>query len=261
MPLVPKIALTRAVPSSLAACELTFLPRAPIDAARAREQHAGYRRLLTDCGAAVIELPADESAPDCCFVEDTTVVVDELAVQTPVGAVSRRGEAAAVGRALGPHRRIVSLPLPATLDGGDVLRMGRRVFVGLSTRTNALGVTGLKQVLAPLGYDVVPVEVRESLHLKSGVTALDDETVLANTAWFDTAPFDGLRILPVHPEEPFAANILRLGRVLCAHAGFPRTLERVDTWGGDVRTVDISELLKAEAGMTCLSLVFEAAAT
>ena len=248
------VALTREVSASLPACELTFFAREPIDVARASAQHERYRRLLADCGARVLVLPADDGAPDCCFIEDTAVVVDEIAVMAPLGAPSRRRESDEVAKELAAFRPVTRLALPATLDGGDVVVAGRLVFVGLSTRTNAAGAEGLRQALEPFGYRIVPIAVRGCLHLRTAMTAIDDETLLANPGLVD--PPDDLRTLAVPDDEPSAGNVLRLGDMLCLSEAFPRTVERLRSHGRDVRTVDISELMKAEAGMTCLSLVF-----
>jgi len=240
------VALTREVSPSLARCELTFLPREAIDLARAVAQHAAYCRLLESLGLEVVRLPADAAQPDCCFVEDTAVVLDELAVITHPGAPSRRGEVDVVAGALAPYRRLARIPDSARLDGGDVLVLGRRLFVG---------ATALARLVAPFGYEVVPVPVTGCLHLKSAVTAIGDETVLANPAWADLAPLAGVEIVPVAAEEPWAANVLRVGDTVVAHAGFPRTLDRLAERGLGVRTVEVGEFLKAEAGVTCKSLL------
>jgi dimethylargininase len=201
-------------------------------------------------------LPADDAAPDGCFVEDTALVLDEIALMTNMGAASRRRESGEIARALAPFRAVVRLEPPSTLDGGDVLVVGRRIFVGLSRRTSAGGAAVLAEVLEPLGYVVIPTKVRECLHLKSALTAVDDETLLVNPAWVDLSPFSDLRTLRVPDDEPRAANVLRLGATLLVAASFPRTQEMLGSRGHAVRSVDISELMKAEAGLTCLSLVF-----
>jgi dimethylargininase len=252
------IALMRAVPPTLAACELTFRKREPIDLERAVAQHAEYARLLRSLGLEVLELPADPALPDCCFVEDVAVVLDEVAFLALPGAVSRRGELDAVAVALAAYRRIERTAPPATIEGGDVLRVGHTLFVGRSLRTNEAGIARLTAVAEPLGYRVVPVPVTGCLHLKSAVTALDHEHLLANTAWLDTAPFRSLELVEVAPEEPGAANVLRVAGWVIAHAGFPRTLDRVAALGYAVRTLDVSEFLKAEAALTCKSLLFRA---
>jgi len=250
----------RGVPPTLASCELTFRAREPIDLGRAIAQHAAYAALLRSLGREVVELPADPAYPDCCFVEDVAVVLDELALVTRPGAASRRGETTAVASALARYRPTLATPEPATLEGGDVLRVGRRLFVGRSSRTNAEGIARLTDVAEPHGYRVMPVAVTGCLHLKSAVTALDDERLLVNRSWLDPAPFRGLELVDVDPGEPEAANVLRVGRQVVVHTGFTRTLERIAALGYAVRTLDVSEFLKAEAALTCKSLLFAAPA-
>jgi dimethylargininase len=250
------VALVRGVPPTLASCELTFLSREPIDLDRARDQHAAYATLLRDLGLEVVELPADPAFPDCCFVEDVAVVLDEVALLAMPGAPSRRGEVRVVAEALVRYRRIERVELPATLEGGDVLRVGRTLFVGRSARTNEAGIERLRQVAEPVGYRVVPVPVTGCLHLKSAMTALDDERIVVNGDWLDPGPLRTLETVPVASGEPGAANVLRAGGKVVVHAGFPQTGERIARLGYDVRTLDVSEFLKAEAALTCKSLLF-----
>ena len=252
------IAVMRGVSPTLARCELSFREREPIDLERAVAQHAAYAALLRSLELEVVELPTDPAFPDCCFVEDTAVVLDEVALLTRPGAVSRLGEVAAIEAALAAFRPTEPTPPPATLEGGDVLRVGRTLFVGRSARTNEAGVARLAAVAEPLGYRVVGVAVTGCLHLKSAVTALDDQRLLINRAWLDTAPFRSLELVDVAPEEPGAANVLRVAGVVVAHPGFPRTLDRIAALGYDLRPLDISEFLKAEAALTCKSLLFAA---
>jgi dimethylargininase len=247
-------ALVRGVAPSIVNCELTFLEREPIDHGRALAQHAAYRRFLEGCGASVLELPTDPALPDCCFVEDTAVVLGDVAVITRPGAASRRGETAAIEEALAARRRLERIEQPGTLEGGDVLVMGRRIFVGRTARTNDAGIAALARIAKPLGYDTIAVEVHGCLHLKSAVAGIDDETVVTQPAWIDTAPFTRLRQLPVAEGESWAANVRRIGPVVGVHTAFPRTAEIIAKHA-EVRSVDISEFLKAEAGMTCLSVL------
>jgi dimethylargininase len=249
------VALIRGVPPTLASCELSFAEREAIDLERAIAQHAAYADLLRALGLEVLELPADPAFPDCCFVEDTAVVLDGVALLTRPGAASRRGEVPVIEAALARYRPIERTAAPATLEGGDVLRVGHTLFVGRSARTNDAGIARLAAVAEPLGYRVVPVPVTGCLHLKSAVTALDQERVLVNRAWLDTAPLAGLELVDVAPEEPGAANVLRVAGLVIAHPGFPRTLDRVSALGYAVRRLDVSEFLKAEAALTCKSLL------
>lgn len=249
------IAITREVSRSLARCELSFVERAPIDFALACKQHRRYRDALAALGCDVAGLPADDDHPDAVFVEDVAVVVDEVAVMTRPGAPSRRGEGAAVAAALAKHRPLRTIEAPGTLDGGDVLRIGRRVFVGESARSNADGIAQLRTILAAYGYIVEGVAVQGCLHLKSAVTALDDETVLLQPAWIDRAAFAAYRIVEIDPAELHAANALRVGESVISPACFPRTHARIRGAGVGVVAVDVSELQKAEGAVTCCSLL------
>lgn len=252
------VALMRGVPPTLASCELSFREREPIDLERALAQHAAYAALLRSLGLEVLELPTDPAFPDCCFVEDVAVVLDEVALLTRPGAASRRGEVRVIEAALARYRPIERTAEPATLEGGDVLRVAHTLYVGRSARTNDEGIARLAAVAEPLGYRVVPVPVTGCLHLKSALTALDQERVLVNRAWLDTAPLAGLELVDVAPEEPGAANVLRVAGLVIAHPGFPRTNERIAALGYAVRPLDVSEFLKAEAALTCKSLLFAA---
>jgi len=245
----------RGVPPSLDRCELTHKRREPIDLARAVGQHRAYVELLRGLGLEVVELPADPAHPDCCFVEDTAVVLDDVALVTMPGAPSRRGETEAVASALEQLLSVERMSLPATLDGGDVLRVARTLYVGRSSRTNAAGLDRLSEAAEPRGFRVVGVPVQECLHLKSAVSTLDDRTVLANPALVDTAALAGLEVVPVHAQEPAAANVLRVRGAVVADPAFPRTLERLRDRGYDVRTLDVSEFRKAEGALTCKSLL------
>lgn len=252
------LALTRAVPPSIGRCELTHLARAPIDVERAAGQHREYEDALRALGCTVRRLPPEPELADSVFVEDTAVVLDEVAVLTRPGAVSRRAETASVAGALRPHRRLLSIEPPGTLEGGDVLRIGRDLYIGLSARSNPAGVRQLRDLLRPFGYTVHGVAVRGCLHLKTAVTRVAEGTVLVNPDWVDVRELGRIERIEVHPVEPFAANALPLGETLLYPAAHPRTRERLEARGLTLQTVDADELAKAEAGLTCCSLVFEA---
>jgi dimethylargininase len=252
------LAVVRPPSDALARCELTHVARAPIDTALAREQHAGYVALLRELGARVLALTPQPDLPDAVFVEDTAVVLDEVAVMTRPGAPSREPEVASVAAALSGFRALAWLTPPATLDGGDVLRVDRTLHVGQSSRTNAAGIEQLAGHLAPFGYTVRAVPIGRALHLKSACTYLGHGVLLANPEWIDPITFAGLDILPVDCVEPRAANTLRVGETVVMADGFPRTLARVAERGFTVRAVPLSELQKAEAGGSCMSLVFRA---
>lgn len=250
------IAIVREPSASLAACQLSFVPREAIDLALARSQHAAYTAALREAGCRVLELPAEDALPDAVFVEDVALVLDEVAVMTRPGAPSRRAEGAAVAAALAPLRPLARIAEPGTLDGGDVMRVGRTLYVGASARSNAAGTEQLREALAAHGYRVERVPMQGCLHLKSAVTALDDDTLLIQPRWVDPAHFAGFRLIEVDPQEPHAANTLRVGSSLIYPANFPRTAQRLRAAGFSVRTLDVSELQKAEGAVTCCSLVF-----
>jgi dimethylargininase len=250
-------ALTRAVSRSLALCELTWLAREPIDSELAVAQHERYEEALRRMGVRVISLPEQPELPDAVFVEDPLIVVDEVAILTRMGAASRRPESASLEAAISRYRPVRRLSEPATLEGGDVMRVGRDVFAGLSGRTNAAGIEQLGRELGAFGYTVHAVEMRDCLHLKSACTSLGDGKVLANSNWLDTRALADYRIVEVAAEEPGAANILRVGDTVLMPDCFPRTREIIEAEGLRVLAIDISELMKAEAAITCSSVVFE----
>jgi len=250
-------AITRAVSRTLASCELTWLPREPIDIDLAIAQHNEYERALIEMSVRVIFLPEQPNLPDAVFVEDPLLVFDEIAILTRPGAASRRAECDSLGEAIAPFRPVHRMAEPATLEGGDVMRIGRDVFVGLSSRTNTAGVDELTRTLAPFGYKVHPVEVRSCLHLKSACCSLGDGRILTNRQWIDVAPLCNYQLIDVAEDEPQAANVLRIGNIVLMPAAFPRTQDIVRRQGFAVRTVDISELMKAEAAITCSSVIFE----
>lgn len=251
------IGLTHAVSPDIAGCEVTYIERDPVDYERAARQHAEYCGLLKRRGLRVETLSESADCPDSCFVEDTAIVFDEVAIIASMGAPSRRAERGAVQKFLARHRPLAFIELPATIDGGDVVKAGRNVFVGLSTRTNALAVSEMERILAPLGYRVRAVKIGSSLHLTTACSALDDETLLVNPRWVDLEPFKGLKVLTVSEDEPWSANTLRLSDAVCIEAGAPRTQQLVRGLGLEVEVIDISELRKAEGSLTCLSIIFE----
>jgi dimethylargininase len=240
----------------LARCELTHLKRQPIDVGRAIAQHRAYQEILRCAGIGVIELPADPAFPDGVFVEDTAMVLDELAIITVPAPPSRRGEWPAIEAALRPHRPIVRLPEHAHLEGGDVVHVGRTLYMGLGGRTSELGIRALETVVGPLGYSVVPVRVNGCLHLKSACCALDDATLLVNQSWLAADAFAGLQLVDVPAREPWGANVLALPGATLVSAAYPETVELVRDLGHPTIALDVSELHKAEAGLTCMSLIF-----
>jgi dimethylargininase len=254
-------AFTRAVSPRLADCELTHLARVPIDTRKATAQHAAYERALADAGLQLIRLPALADHPDAVFVEDTALILDHHAVITRPGAASRAAESGSTAAGLGAHFEVHRIER-GHVDGGDVLRIGSQLYVGLSTRTDAEGIQTLAELVRPLGFEVVQAQLRDGLHLKTGVTFAGPDSdgtpvLLYTERRVDPAQFSGVQPLAVAPDEPDAANCVRAGDRLILPAGNPRTAETLRARGFAVMEVDVSELQKAEAGVTCMSLIDE----
>jgi dimethylargininase len=254
------IAVTRAVSPALADCELTHLPRDPINVGEAIADHARYEAALRSLGATVVRAPEEPTLPDAVFVEDTALVLDDVAVITRPGASSRRAETESMARVLSAYKPLRRIQPPGTLDGGDVLVVGRKIYVGLSSRTNQEGIAQLETLLREWGYEAIPVSVNGCLHLKSAVTQVADNLLLINARWVRPESFASSEIMTVAPSEPAGANALRIGTAVIYPSHHPDTAERLDRAGVRVVPVPCTELAKAEGGVTCCSVVFEAEA-
>ena len=241
------IAITRDVPRTITECEVTHIERVPVIYPVAAKQHEHYRHVLASLGCEVLSLPADDAHPDSVFVEDTAIVLDHVAVITRPGAESRRGETVAIAKTLAKYRSLVHIEEPATLDGGDVLVLDDRIYVGLTTRTNPEAIAQLRTLTR---REVIGVPVHGALHLKSAITRVSRDSLLVNREWVDVAPFAGWTLIDAR--EP---NALLIGKVVIYPSAFPETAAELRSRGIDVSTVDASELAKAEGGVTCCSLL------
>ncbi len=252
------IAITRQISPRFSECELTHLERQPIDLDLARAQHQQYETALRELGCEVISLPPEDDLPDSVFVEDVALVFDEVAIVTRPGADSRKPETASIAQALAPYRVLFTIEAPGTIDGGDVLRVGKMVYVGLSGRSNRSGVEQLQEILAPYGYRVKGVEVTECLHLKSAVTQVGEDTLLINPTWVDRSIFEEVRLIEVDEDEPSAANAVWVDNAVLYPAHFPKTQHRLEEAGLRLKIVEATEVAKAEGAVTCCSLIFRA---
>jgi dimethylargininase len=251
------IALTREVSPSITRCELTHIQRQPVDLAKARMQHLAYEEALARLGCRIERLPEEPDLPDSVFVEDAAVVFNEIAVIARPGAVSRRPETKSVSLALLNYRELIFIEAPGTLDGGDVLCVGKRVFIGISQRTNVEAIDQVRKALKRFGYTVHGLAVRGCLHLKSAVTVVGQDTLLINRGWVDRGMFKPLRMIDSEPSESNAANALWFGGKVLYSPAFPGTAKRLEERGIPLELVDLSELAKAEGALTCCSLVFK----
>jgi dimethylargininase len=252
------IALTRTPSPHLDRCHLTHIPRSPIDPGKAREQHREYEFLLRGLQVQVLRLPETPDLPDGVFVQDTALVCDELAISAPLFLPSRQDEAVSTMMALAWYREVIPFMAPATFDGGDVIIAGRDVFVGLTGRTNRAAFEQIRDVMqTELGeYRVRAVRVDGCVHLKTGCAYLGRRTFVLNQRWVDVSAFAGYECIPVPEEEPFGANTLTVQDTIIVSASCPRTAAAIAQVGFSVLPVDISEFEKAEAGVSCLSLLF-----
>lgn len=250
------IAITREVSPAIGYCELTHLSRQVIDVNLARAQHHQYRERLAALGCQVLRLPVEPDLPDSVFVEDAAVVLDEIAIITRPGADSRKPETASIARALEPYRKLFRIQAPGAVDGGDVLHVGKTLYVGLSSRSNPSAIEQMQNTLRPHGYAVQGAPVNGCLHLKSAVTQVAEDTLLINPSWVDASLFRDYDLIEVDAAEPYAGNALLVGEAVIYPASFPRTRERLEQHGLPVSMVDVSELAKAEGAVTCCSLIF-----
>jgi dimethylargininase len=249
------LALVREVSPQLAHCELTHLARSAIDARRAALQHRAYTQALQALGCTLEWLPPLPDYPDSVFVEDTAVPLTEVAVITRPGAHSRRGETPTMAAALERHATLGRITEPGCLDGGDVLRIERTLYVGASGRSNAAGIAQLAQLAGAHGYHVEPVALAGCLHLKSACSLIPPELLLVNPDWVDAAAFGRRPTVAVADGEPYAANTLTVGGTTLVSAAYPQTQRRLEAAGVRTQAIDVTELHKAEGGLTCMSVL------
>jgi len=252
-----KVAITRNISPRFNECELTHIDRLPIDLRVAESQHLGYVQALKELGVEVVELPAESNLPDSVFVEDTAVVLSDVAIITNPGADSRKPETASIIQALGRYRELVRIEAPATVDGGDVLVLGKNIYVGLSTRSNQAAVDQMNEKLKSYGYTAHAVEMRDCLHLKTAVTRVDDGTLLINRKWVDVQHFADFDLIDVDESEPFAANCLPINDAIIYPISFPLTSAKLVERGYKIKPVVVDELAKAEGAVTCCSLIVD----
>ena len=245
----------RPSPFMATACELTHMSRAPIDMNLALQQHAHYVQTLTNLGLEVTVLPPLDGHADCAFVEDTFILLPEIAIQCRLGAVARLGEGDSIAREF-TNIEMAMIEAPATIEGGDVLRIDRTLYVGLGTRTNKAGINALAEIVEPLGYVVVAISTPGALHLKTACTGLSPSVFLANRDWIEAKALGDVQFVDVDPSEPFGGNTLTVGDTILFPAAHPKTAAKVGALGFKTALIDISEFAKAEAGLTCMSLLW-----
>jgi dimethylargininase len=223
----------------------------------ALEQHRKYIEALKSLGLEVTVLEADSRFPDSVFVEDVALCTKGLAVITFPGAVSRRGEEKEMAGELDAfYNKLWYIEFPGTLDGGDVMRVGSHYYIGLSDRTNRSGADQCISVLEQNGLSGETVEVEGLLHLKSGVSYLEENVMLVGKELMNLPAFAGFRKIGVPWEEAYAANSVWVNGTVLVPAGFPVTRERIEQAGFNTLALDMSEFQKLDGGLSCLSLRF-----
>ena len=250
-----RIAITRDVNRAIRSCELTFLPRVSIDPDLAQRQHEQYQAALASLGCEILVIPTEQGLADSVFIEDTALVLDEIAVLLRPGSRSRRPELAGVERILKRYRSIESITAPGTVDGGDLLCVGKVIFAGRSSRSNENGIEQLRNIVSDYGYSVNTVETTKCLHLKSAISAVAPGTLLINPDWVSRSAFDAYDLVDTDAQEAHAANALLVGQSVIYPSSFPRTTDALVGRGIDVIPVELSELQKAEGAVTCCSLL------
>ena len=248
-----RIALVRPVPDSYDNCVRTSTEK--IDVELARLQHKAYCRMLQKLGLRLVWVKRNDLLADSCFVEDTAVILGEIAVVCNMSVKSRVPEVVDVAKTLKRFKQLHYIRSPATIDGGDVLKTEDKVFVGLSVRTNIEAVNQIKGISRDLGLEVVPVKVWNVLHLKSACTYLGDNCVILSNGNFKTEPLSGLRKIIVPKDEEYAADCLAVNKTVLMAKGHPKTKKLVVNEGFRVEELDVSEFRKGEGALTCLSII------
>jgi dimethylargininase len=252
---VYKHAIVRNVADSFDSC-IKPNDESIIDIELAGVQHNAYRRILQELGLELLTLAADERHPDCCFVEDTAIVAGDRAVILHMGASSRVGEEAEVRKIIARYKKVRDLKSPATMDGGDVMAVGKKLFVGLSQRTTPEAASRLEELMAPEGYEVIAVPLKGILHLKSACSYLGDGCVLVSRGYFDDNIFSAYKQIIVHPDEAYSANCLAVNGTIVVSKGFPHTRSKIESAGFETIELDMSEFRKGGGSLTCLSILF-----
>ena len=248
-----RYAVVRAVPDSYSRCIRTNVEE--IDVELARDQHAEYCKTLQKLRLSPIWVEADNTLPDSCFVEDTAVVLGEKAVICNMSVESRAREVIEVAEVLRKLKQICHIRSPATIDGGDVLKIKDRVFIGLSARTNANAVDQIKEILRDSNLEVIPVKIGKVLHLKSACTYLGNDYVILSKGCFDETVLSGLNKIVVPKEEEYAADCLAVNGTVLMAKGYPRTRTLIEREGFPVEELDVSEFRKGDGALTCLSII------
>jgi dimethylargininase len=251
-----KRAVVRGVPDTLNKCVRTHSLRQRVELQLARKQHDEYCKALQERNLEIVRIPADNSFPDCVFVEDPAVVYADHAIICSMGAKSRTGEIELVEATLRHiFKKVTRINPPATIEGGDVLKVGNDLYVGLTSRTNLEGINQLRMAMKNHECRVIPVEVKNILHFKSACTYIGDDYIVANPGYFDLGVFSSFKLIPLPKAEAYAANCLAINGIVYISKGYPMTRKLIEKEGFDTGELEVSEFKKCEGSLTCLSIL------
>jgi len=248
-------AIVRDVSDTFQECVTSFHTKVQIDVALAKRQHRHYCNILSSLGLKLISIEADDILPDCCFTEDTAIVIDDLSIITYPGTPSRVRETIEIEKILSPLKTIVHINEPGTIEGGDVLKIGKKIYIGSSSRTNEEGIRQVALVVEPKGYQVIPVKIKNTLHLKSVCTYMGRGCILLAEGYLDDTIFSEYDKVIVPKEEEYCANCLVVQGNVLIPKGFPKTKQLIENKGFPIIEIEMSEIEKAEGALTCLSVI------
>lgn len=251
-----EFAIVRNIPNSFQQCITGFSGKFPIDVTLAQQQHEHYCHTLVDLGLKLVRIEADDYLPDCCFTEDTAIVTDGLGIISFPGTESRHAEIIEMEKALTTYKKIQHIAAPATIEGGDVLKIGKKLFIGHSARTNEEGIKQVAGLVNELGYEVIPVKIHNTLHLKTVCTYLGNNCIIYADGHFDENIFSEYDKIIVPVTESYCANTLAVNGKVLIPKGFPLTRSLIGNKGYSIIELDMSEIEKADGALTCLSVIF-----
>lgn len=251
-----KNAIVREIANTYNNCVVTFSDTPLIDVSLAKQQHNNYCNVLSQVGVDITKLEADDNLPDCCFVEDTAIIIEDIAIITYLGTESRVNETYEIEKSLKNYKKIYHINLPGTIEGGDVLKIDKKIYVGISQRTNIEGINQLALIVKDKGYEVIGVNIWDTLHLKSACTYLGNNVVIFSQGHFDESIFSSYDTIIVPKEEEYCANTLTINGQVLIPKGFPITKGLITIKGFSVIELEMTEIQKAEGALTCLSLLF-----
>lgn len=251
-----RYAIVRGVPSTYDKCIKSPEIESTVNVELAKQQHLQYCETLRQVGLTLIPIDADDRYPDCCFVEDPAFVIGDKAIISNMGAKSRIGEEKEVENTLSKFKKVYKIDPPGTIEGGDVLRINEKIYIGLSKRTNRFAIHQVNNVVSEYGYQVIPVKIEYMLHLKSACTYLGNNSIVMSPGHFDEDIFSEYNKIVIPKIEAHGANCLCVNGKVLVQKGCPQTVELIENEGFETVQIDLSEFRKGGGSLSCLSIIF-----